>query len=95
MTFDLVFPDGAAGFTGFEHANRELSAARAEGEAGQGRHGAELAADGACALPNFGGRRPVPGRDRGAAGRFGLNGRAQDPSTHGVGMSRQELRPIR
>ena len=29
----LVFPDGAAGFTGFEFANRELSATRDEGKA--------------------------------------------------------------
>ena len=29
----LVFPDGAAGFTGFEYANRELSATRDEGKA--------------------------------------------------------------
>ena len=28
----LVFPDGAAGFTGFEYANRELSATRDEGK---------------------------------------------------------------
>ena len=29
----LVFPDGAAGFTGFEYANREISATRDEGKA--------------------------------------------------------------
>ena len=28
----LVFPDGSAGFTGFEYANRELSAACVEGK---------------------------------------------------------------
>ena len=28
----LIFPDGAAGFTGFEYANRELSATRDEGK---------------------------------------------------------------